>query len=74
MDRRFKKKKCALNLVLSNTKLLNSNMSGNCLCLLPGIYNCTEICYLFQANLHAMCLGWEDPLEKEMAIHTNILA
>ena len=43
--------------MLSNTKLLNSNMSGNCLCLLPGIYNCTEICYLFQANLHAIVSG-----------------
>ena len=31
-------------------------------------------------NLHAVwenwvqCLGWEDPLEKEMAIHSTVLA
>ena len=66
--------KCALNLVLPSTKLLNSSMSGNYLCLLPGIDNCTKMCYLFQASLPTMRLGWKDPLEKEMAIHTNILA
>lgn len=43
--------KCALNLVrLSNADVLNSNISRNYLHLLSGIYNLTQIYYLFQAN------------------------
>lgn len=43
--------KCALNLVrLSNAEVLNSDISGSYLHLLSGIYNLTQIDYLFQVN------------------------
>ena len=46
-------RKCAVNLVvlpLSNAKVLNSNISGNYLHLLLGIYNLPQNYCPFQAN------------------------
>ena len=30
--------------------------------------------YLLMQEAHVQSLGWEDPLEKEMATHSNILS